>query len=77
MKASEKLTDLLKTSLNISLNNQKSWPSADKAYLKQPSNSKDDVNQLNLVKNQNDIYECRGRIQGDYLIYILKAGNAA
>ena len=35
------------------------------------------MKQLNLVKNQNDIYECRGRIQGDFPIYIPKACNIA
>ena len=27
---------------------------------------------LNLQRNTNDMYECRGRIQGDYPIYIPK-----
>ena len=29
-----------------------------------------DIKQLNLVKNQHEVYQCQGRIQCDYLIYI-------
>ena len=29
-----------------------------------------DVKQLNLVKNQQGVYQCQGRIQGDYPTYI-------
>ena len=36
-----------------------------------------DVKQLNLVKNQNNIYYYSGRIQVIFPIYIQKAGNVA
>ena len=29
-----------------------------------------DMKQLNLVKHHNEVYQCQGRIQGDYPIYI-------
>ena len=36
-----------------------------------------DVKQLNLVKNIKEIYECQGRIQGDYPTYIPKNSKLA
>ena len=29
-----------------------------------------DMKQLKLVQNQNQVYQCQGRIQGDYPVYI-------
>ena len=34
------------------------------------SQFKNDCQRLNLVKNEEGIYECRGRIQGDYSLYL-------
>ena len=36
-----------------------------------------DMKQLNLVKNQNEIYQFQGRIQGHYPIYIPRNSKLA
>lgn len=35
------------------------------------------MKQLKLVKNLNNIYKCRDKIQGDFPMYIPKIGNVA
>ena len=36
-----------------------------------------DMKELNLVKNHNEVYQCQGRIQGDYPIYVPKNSKLA
>ena len=42
----------------------------EQGKVKTTDNFKEDQGQLNLQKNGTGIYECRGRVQGHYPIYI-------
>ena len=44
----------------------------DKGKVETTDNFKEDQGQLNLKKNGTEIYECKGRIQDHYPIYILQ-----
>ena len=44
---------------------------------RETKNFKEDKLQLNLQINERDIYECRGRVQGDYPIYVPDEGILA
>ena len=63
-----KLSDPLKT--NETEKAKVFWIKQEQRKVETPSNFNEDQSQLNLQKNGTQIYECRGRIQGHYLIYI-------
>ena len=56
-------TDEINKSIEISIKREQS-------ILETTEPIQNDMKQLNLVKNHNEVYQCQGRIQGDYPIYM-------
>ena len=48
----------------------KFWEKGTQVKCQGTSRFQEDQQRLNLQKNANGLYECRGRIQGDYPIYL-------